>query len=107
MCPRFARVLCALTWVKASQPGRTELSASTLEQVRSIASDIFGVPPGTITAASSPETIETWDSMQHLNLVLAVEEKFGLQLSPEEIEEMKSVGAVAAVVEKKLQSTAR
>jgi acyl carrier protein len=80
---------------------------STLEQVRAIASDIFGVPVRKITADSSPETIETWDSMQHLNLVLAVEEKFGLQLSPEEIEEMKSVGAVAELVEKRLQSAQR
>ncbi len=79
---------------------------STLEQVQAIASDIFGVPVGKITAESSPETIETWDSMQHLNLVLAIEEKFGLQLSPEEIEEMKSVGAVATLVGKKLQSRA-
>ena len=76
---------------------------STLEQVQAIASDIFGVPSAKITTDSSPETIETWDSMQHLNLVLPIEEKFGLQLSPEEIEEMKSVGAVAALIEKKLQ----
>jgi acyl carrier protein len=76
---------------------------STLAQVQAIASDIFDVPVGKITGDSSPGTIETWDSMQHLNLVLAIEEKFGLQLSPEEIEEMKSVGAVAALVEKKLQ----
>lgn len=76
---------------------------STLEQVQAIASDIFGVPSAKITTDSSPETIETWDSMQHLNLVLAIEEKFGLQLSPEEIEEMKSVGAVATLIEKKLQ----
>ena len=81
--------------------------SSTLTQVQAIASDIFGVPMDKITADSSPETIETWDSMQHLNLVLAIEEKFGLQLSPEEIEEMKSVGLVAALVEKKFPGTAR
>ena len=79
------------------------MTASTFEQVRSVASDIFGVPPEKITAESSPETIENWDSMQHLNLVLAVEEKFGVQLEPEDIEQMKNVGAVAKVVEK-LQS---
>ncbi len=78
--------------------------SSTLEQVQAIASDIFGVPAARITADSSPETIETWDSMQHLNLVLAIEEKFGVQLLPEEIEGMKSVGAAATMVEKKLQS---
>jgi acyl carrier protein len=82
------------------------LTASTLQQVRSIASDIFGVPADKITAESSPETIETWDSMQHLNLVLAIEEKFGVQLDPEDIERMKNIGAVAVLVEK-LQSAAR
>jgi acyl carrier protein len=77
------------------------LTASTFEQVRSIASDIFGISADKITAASSPETIETWDSMQHLNLVLAVEEKFGVQLEPEDIEQMKTIGAVATLVEKR------
>ena len=77
---------------------------STFAQVQQIASDIFGVPASKITADSSPETIETWDSIQHLNLVLAIEEKFAVQLSPEEIEQMESVGAVSTLVEKKLQS---
>ena len=80
---------------------------STLEQVQAIASDIFGIPPTGITAESSPETVDTWDSIQHLNLVLAIEERFRVQLSPEEIQEMKSVGAVAALVESKLRSSAR
>lgn len=80
--------------------------SSTLDQVRGIASDIFSVPADKITADSSPQTIESWDSMQHLNLVLAVEEKFGVQLSPEEIEQMKSVGAVAAIIDK-LKAAAR
>ena len=42
--------------------------------------------------------------MQHLNLVLAVEEKFGVQPEPEDIEQMKN--AAAALVEK-LQSATR
>ena len=82
------------------------MAASMFEQVRNIASDIFGIPAEKITAESSPETIENWDSMQHLNLVLAIEEKFGVQLDPEDIEQMKNIGAVAALVEK-LQSAAR
>ena len=81
------------------------MTDSTFEQVRNVASDIFGIPKDKITAESSPETIENWDSMQHLNLVLAIEEKFRVQLEPEDIEQMKNIGAVAALVEK-LQSTA-
>ncbi len=82
------------------------MTASTFERVRNVASDIFGIPADKITAESSPETIENWDSMQHLNLVLAIEEKFGVQLEPEDIEQMKNIDAVAALVEK-LQSAAR
>jgi acyl carrier protein len=85
--------------------GRKELTDSTFERVRNVASDIFGIPANQITAESSPETIDNWDSMQHLNLVLAIEEKFGVQLDPEDIEEMKNIGAIAALVEK-LQSAA-
>ena len=82
------------------------MTANLLEQVRSVASDIFGIPANKITAESSPQTIESWDSVQHLNLVLALEEKFGVQLEPEDIEEMKSIGAVTTLVEKR-QSAAR
>ena len=82
------------------------MTATTFEQARSVASDIFGIPADRISAESSPETIENWDSMQHLNLVLAIEEKFGVQLDPEDIEQMKNIGAVAALVEK-LQSAPR
>ena len=84
-----------------------QLSATTFERVRAVASDVFRVPADRLSADSSPESVENWDSMQHLNLVLAVEEKFGIQLDPEEIEQMKNIGAVAALVDKKLQSVAR
>jgi len=82
------------------------VTATTFDEVRQIASDIFGVPAELITMESSPQTIENWDSMQHLNLVVALEERFGVQFDPEDIEQMTSVGAVAALVEK-LQSAAR
>jgi acyl carrier protein len=83
------------------------VTAAVFDQIRSMASDLFGVPSEQITVASSPQTIETWDSIQHLNLVLALEEKFSLQLSPEEIEQMKNIGETAKLIESKLQATPR
>ena len=55
-----------------------------------------------IKPESSPESIDSWDSTQHLNFVLALEEKFDLQLSPEEMEQMRNVGEAAKVIESKL-----
>lgn len=81
------------------------MTAHLLEQVRNVASDIFGIPANKVTAESSPQTIESWDSVQHLNLVLALEERFGVQFEPEDIEEMKNIGAVATLVEKRQSAT--
>jgi len=80
---------------------------TVFDQIRTIASDLFAIPTAQITVASSPENIESWDSVQHLNLVLALEEKFQVQLAPEEIEQMKNIGEVTKLVESKLQPTAR
>jgi acyl carrier protein len=80
---------------------------TVFEQVRSIASDVFGLPPNRITADSSPENIEAWDSTQHLTFILALEETFHIQLSPEEIEQARTVGDAAELVEAKAQSQPR
>ena len=80
------------------------MTLTILDQIRQLASDVFAVPAKSVGKDSSPDTIETWDSMQHLNLVLAVEEKFNLQFSQEEIEEMSSVGRISAMIESKLGS---
>lgn len=73
-----------------------------LEQVRQLVSDIFSVPLEQVDAYSSPKTIEAWDSMQHLNLVLALEDKFNLQFTPEEMEEMRTVDEIVTMVESRM-----
>ncbi len=77
------------------------MTEQTLQQVRRIAADIFSVPAGSITAASSPEQIESWDSVQHLSLVMALEEEFGVQFSPEDFDRMKNIGTIATLVDSK------
>ncbi len=77
---------------------------TVFDQVRTLACDLFATSADKLSSSSSPETVEAWDSVQHLNLVLAVEEKFHLQLSPEEIEQMKTIGDVVKIVEGKLQT---
>jgi len=87
-----------------TQKSEHKLTSSLFEQVRAIASDLFDVAPEGITAESSPETVEKWDSVQHLSLVLAIEERFHCQLTPEEIEHMHNIGGVVRVLQGKLQS---
>lgn len=71
----------------------------TLSSVLQIAADVFSVPASSLSAESSPESVEAWDSVQHLNLVMALEEKFGLQFDPEAYDGMKSLGHIAELVD--------
>lgn len=74
---------------------------SILDQVRMAAADVLRIPLERITEASTPESIEIWDSVEHLNLILALETQFGIEFEPEEIERMKSIGQIATLVESK------
>jgi acyl carrier protein len=74
------------------------------QRVRQVAADVFGTSPEKITADSSPQTIDTWDSVQHLNLVLALEQEMNVRIDPEEIERMKTIGDVIELVKEKTGS---
>jgi len=50
---------------------------------------------------TSPDNIANWDSLQHLNLVLALEQEFNVQFTPEEIEQILSVELAAALLDEK------
>lgn len=76
------------------------MSQAILEQVKSVAADVFGVSADALSGASSPETVEAWDSVQHLSLAMAVEAHFGITLEPEDIEKMQTLDAVAIRVQK-------
>jgi acyl carrier protein len=78
------------------------MSGSVLTEVCGIAADVFAVDAKSLGAGSSPEQVETWDSVQHLNLVLALEGKYEIQFEPEEMERMKDLGSIAAMVAAKL-----
>jgi acyl carrier protein len=70
-------------------------------QVQEVAADIFDVPLEQIGGESSPQTIASWDSLQHLNLVLALEDKFETEFAPEEIEQMLKIEAIVRLVREK------
>ena len=73
------------------------------EKVVQIMADVIGVDAGTIDDESSPDTVEAWDSLKHMNVVLSVEEVFEIQFTDNQIVEMLSV---RAIIEAVLQLTA-
>ena len=68
------------------------------DSVRKTMAVVLDVEPETLTEDASPETISTWDSMSHLNLVMALESEFSISLSAEDALEMNSVAAVRRIL---------
>lgn len=55
------------------------------KQLQEILATILELDTELITEDSSVETLESWDSMRHMQIIVAVEETFGIQLSADEI----------------------
>jgi len=77
------------------------LNPELSRHVMAIASDIFNVPLAALSLTSSPETVERWDSVQHLSFVLALEEAFHIEVSPENIEQIRNLGDAVTLVQAK------
>jgi acyl carrier protein len=84
-----------------SQMVPTAQNKRVLPRVLAIAADVFQVPESSVGPSSSPDTIESWDSLHHLSFVVALEQEFGVQFSPEEIEQLLSIELTTVLIEEK------
>ena len=73
------------------------------ERVFKVVSNIMGVSLREVDENSSPDTLEKWDSLQHMNLILALEEEFGVQFTDSQIVDMLNVQLIIMTVEELCQ----
>lgn len=66
-----------------------------------IVAELFDLEPTAVDDRLTPEDVELWDSMNHLRLVSAVEEEFGIKLLMQEIESIRSLAALRALIEQR------
>lgn len=64
--------------------------------------DVFDRPDLAYSAGLSAKDVEDWDSLSHVNLVVAVEKEFGLRFSLAEIKPLKDLGEMSALIHRKL-----
>lgn len=79
--------------------GRTEMTReevfSTLNEVFR---DVFDDESITVNDATTSADIEEWDSLEHISLIAAVEQEFGMKFSMGEVVAMKNVGEMADII---------
>lgn len=68
-------------------------------ELRNLMADVFECDAARITPDSTPETLEAWDSLRLLDLILAIEQQANVEISPDRLEEMMSVPAILQIIE--------
>lgn len=70
--------------------------------IREMAAQILGVAASSLTDESSPETIDQWDSLNHLQLITAIEQRFDLTLPMAAVMEIQDMGSLSRIVQSHL-----
>ena len=72
-------------------------------KLKSVMSAVLKVPVEEIGEESSMDTIAAWDSLQHMNLVLALEEEFGVSVPDEDAANITSFKLIRTVLQECLK----
>jgi len=65
-------------------------------------SAVMDVPIETVNSESSPDNVEGWDSLAHVELISSLEEAFSLEIPPEDGIEIETFGMIVQFIRNKL-----
>ena len=63
--------------------------------------DVFDDDEIVVDAETNSDSIEDWDSLEHINLVVAIEKAFGLKFTMDEVTGMKNVGEMVEIIKER------
>ncbi|WP_298483474.1 acyl carrier protein [uncultured Ruminococcus sp.] len=69
-----------------------------MAKLNEIFQDVFDDDSLVITDQTTANDIDDWDSLEHINLIEAVEKEFGMKFRMQEVSSMKNVGEMAEIV---------
>jgi acyl carrier protein len=69
--------------------------------VESLLSEVLQVPAAKITEDLAMTDVESWDSLKHMELIVSLEQTFGIELSFDEIVSMRNVREIKRVLREK------
>jgi acyl carrier protein len=72
------------------------------ERIYFVMSVVFDIDKDQINDNSEPGLIENWDSLRHMNLIVALEEEFDIVFSDDEMTELLNMKLILSVISDKL-----
>lgn len=75
----------------------------TLEEVKEIIASNLKVDIVTLTEDTAIGDLAEWDSLHHLQIVAAIEQKYGFQFEPDVLMDLEDVSDIVDAVEKRVK----
>lgn len=72
------------------------------DKLNDIFVDVLDLDEVTLTDSTTADDIEEWDSLSHVQLVVAIEKAFGIKFTALEIMKWKNVGELVDSIAQKL-----
>ncbi len=72
-----------------------------IQRLNEVFRDVFGDDSISVTPSTTSDDIEDWDSIEHINLIGAVESEFGMRFKMREVSGMKNVGEMIAIIQER------
>jgi len=76
--------------------------ATVKERLQDIFRDVFDKKDLEIDNSMTANDIEEWDSLMHINLIIAIEKEFSIKLAVTELIQLKNIGDAIRLIEKSL-----
>jgi acyl carrier protein len=70
------------------------------KEVKEILAKVLEIDIATIFDNATQKDIAKWDSLQHLNLIVEIEDKYDISIDPEDISEMLSIDKIIEIIKK-------
>jgi acyl carrier protein len=75
-------------------------------QLATVFAEVFDDDTIELSQETTADDIADWDSFNHVTLVVAIEQRFGIKFGTAEIEGLRNVGEMVALIARKLQGAA-
>ena len=79
--------------------------AEILERIARHLADVLDLDTFNLTEASTAEDYEEWDSVNHVRLLIRIEQDLGFEFDTNEVGMMENVGQLVDLVEAKLSKS--
>lgn len=69
-----------------------------MDRTIQVVADVFGLEANSVTMQTSHDNVDNWDSLNMINLMIALEAEFGISIDIDKVSEMLSVELIVEIL---------